>query len=499
MSKEVCDCLLTLILDQWSYDQSTNQVYTTQTGWISRGRMEEETRGAANGMYRFGISAGDRVLIFPDRSLEFIRIYLATLRLGAVAVMANPDYTDPEITHLVALSKPTAFWTRSDAKAAFLFELGQTGVHLGGFSGPGSHLNPTEGMLRRIDDSPSASGDAPLDFSQSSDSALVFFTSGTTGKPKGVLMSHGSLGSNIKALQEVWEWQEGDELLLTLPLFHMHGLGVGINGTLALGSRAVILERFEPSLVASAAASQEVSMFFGVPTMYARLLDSGDITSLSGLRLLVSGSAPMGIELHERLRATLGDFVVERYGMSEAAMISSNPFNGIRIPKSVGRALPHIELDVDPDSSEILVKGPNLFDGYLGDIGSTEASFDHHGRFRTGDSGVLDDSGYLYISGRLKDLIITGGFNVYPREVEDVLSKHPGVRDVAVVGFPSDHWGEEVVAFVVADDVSEKELSEVCAKQLVGYKRPKRILFLDSIPKNSMGKTLYKDLKTGLS
>ncbi len=499
MSKEVRDCLLSLVLDQWSYDQNANQFYTTETGWISRGRLEEESRKAATGMYRNGISAGDRVLIFPDRSFEFIRIYLATLRLGAVAVMANPEYTDSEVTHLVALSKPTAFWTRFDAKATFLFELSQTGAHLGGFSGPGSHLNPAEGNLRRIDDLPSSAGEAPIDFSQPHDTALVFFTSGTTGKPKGVLMSHGSLGSNLKALQEVWEWREGDELILSLPLFHMHGLGVGINGTLALGSRAVILDKFDPSLVSSAIASHDVSMFFGVPTMYARLLESGDIVSLSGLRLLVSGSAPMSIELHERLRTILGDFVVERYGMSEAAMISSNPFNGIRIPKSVGRALPHIELDLDPDNSEILVKGPNLFGGYLGDSRSTEASFDPQRRFRTGDSGALDDSGYLYISGRLKDLIITGGFNVYPREVEDVLSRHSGVRDVAVVGFPSDHWGEEVVAFVVADGVSEKELSEVCAKELVGYKRPKRILFLDSIPKNSMGKTLYRDLKAELS
>ncbi len=498
MLQESPQCLLSLILDKWSADQNTNQIFTLDTGWVTRGRFEEETRKAAVGIYRSGISANDRVLIFPDRSFEFLRVYLATLRLGAVAVMANPEYTESELAHLVALSKPTAFWTRSESKASFLNELGEAGIHLGGFAGPGSHLASSKGKLLRIADSPTGNGEVSLDFSQGTDSALVFFTSGTTGKPKGVLMSHGSLGSNLKALQEIWEWAEHDELLLSLPLFHMHGLGVGINGSLALGSKVVILPKFEPSLVASAISSYDISMFFGVPTMYTRLLASGDASLLAGLRLSVSGSAPMGIELHQSLRAILGNYVVERYGMSEAAMISSNPYNGMRIPNSVGPPLPGIAVDIESESSEILVKGPNLFDGYLGDLGSTEASFDHLGRFRTGDSGFIDDSGYLVISGRLKDLIITGGFNVYPREVEDVLSKHPGVTDVAVVGKPSQQWGEEIVAFVVADGVSPEELMSGCALELVDYKRPKKIVFLDSIPKNSMGKTLYKDLKAAV-
>ncbi len=491
-------CLLSLILDKWSIDQNANQVFTLDTGWISRGRVEEETRKAAVGIYRSGISANDRILIFPDRSFEFLRVYLGTLRLGAVAVLANPDYTESELAHLVALSKPKAFWTRSETKASFLLELGEAGIHLGGFTGPGSHLNISKGELLRIADSPTASGEVPLDFCQVNDSALVFFTSGTTGRPKGVLMSHGSLGSNLKALQEAWEWTENDELLLSLPLFHMHGLGVGINGSLALGSRVVVLSKFEPSVISSAISLHNVSMFFGVPTMYSRLLASGDISSLAGLRLIVSGSAPMGIELHQSLKAILGNYVVERYGMSEAAMISSNPVNGIRIPYSVGPALPGIVVDIDVDGSEILVEGPNLFDGYLGDLESTKASFDSLGRFRTGDSGYIDDSGYLVISGRLKDLIITGGFNVYPREVENVLARYPGVTDVAVIGKPSQQWGEEIVAFVVADGVSREELIRECASELVGYKRPKRIVFVDSIPKNSMGKTLYKDLKAAL-
>ncbi len=498
MLQESPQCLLSLILDKWSADQNANQIFTLDTGWVTRGRIEEETRKAAVGIYRSGISANDRVLIFPDRSFEFLRVYLATLRLGAVAVMANPEYTESELAHLVALSKPTAFWTRSESKASFLYELGEAGIHLGGFAGPGSHLASSKGKLLRIADSPTGNGEVLLDFSQGTDSALVLFTSGTTGKPKGVLMSHGSLGSNLKALQEIWEWTENDDLLLSLPLFHMHGLGVGINGSLALGSKVVILPKFEPSLVASAISSYDISMFFGVPTMYTRLLASGDASSLAGLRLSVSGSAPMGIELHQGLRAILGNYVVERYGMSEAAMISSNPYNGVRIPNSVGPPLPGIAVDIESESAEILVKGPNLFDGYLGDLGSTEASFDHLGRFRTGDSGFIDDSGYLVISGRLKDLIITGGFNVYPREVEDVLSKHPGVTDVAVVGKPSQQWGEEIVAFVVADGVSPEELMSGCALELVDYKRPKKIVFLDSIPKNSMGKTLYKDLKAAV-
>jgi malonyl-CoA/methylmalonyl-CoA synthetase len=288
-----------------------------------------------------------------------------------------------------------------------------------------------------------------LDGAMIDDTALVIYTSGTTGEPKGVPLSHGNLLASAHAVRLAWRWTPEDRLALCLPLFHVHGLGVGLHGTLVTGAGAMLLP-FSPASVADAIAEGS-SLLFGVPTMYHRLAESSHLGSLSGLRLAVAGSAPLAAELHEA-RAGCGQIVLERYGMTETVMLVSNPYDGERRPGTVGFPLPGVDLRLDlreGGSAEIQVRGPNVIAGYLDNSAATAAAYTSDGWFRTGDLGTISDDGYLTISGRAKELIITGGYNVYPREVEELLRSHAGVADAAVVGTPSAQWGETVVAFVV--------------------------------------------------
>ena len=245
------------------------------------------------------------------------------------------------------------------------------------------------------------------------------------------------------------------------------------------------------------AACGDATMFFGVPTMYARLAEAPGGERLGSLRLCVSGSAPLSAELHGRIRERTGQVVLERYGMTETVMLASNPYEGERRPGTVGLPLPGVRVRLDAGTSEILVKGPNVFGGYLDLPEATAAAFTDDGFFRTGDVGERDDDGYLRIVGRAKELIISGGYNVYPREVEDVLRSHPAVRDVAVVGTPSEEWGEVVTAFVVraGERPSEEALLEFAARGLAAFKRPRLIHFVDSLPRNALGKVLRGELR----
>jgi malonyl-CoA/methylmalonyl-CoA synthetase len=301
------------------------------------------------------------------------------------------------------------------------------------------------------------------------------------------MLSHGNLLSSAEALRIAWHWEPSDTLILCLPLFHMHGLGVGVHGTLLTGAAMILQRGFDPEAVLAACA--EATMFFGVPTMYARLADAPGIERLRSLRLCVSGSAPLSADLHQRIRERTGQVVLERYGMTETVMLVSNPHGGERRPGTVGVPLPGVQLRLDPATSEILVKGPNVFSGYLDLPEVNAAAFTEDGYFRTGDIGELDHDGYLRIVGRVKELIISGGYNVYPREVEDVLRTHPSVVDAAVVGTPSEEWGEIVTAYVEAmADFDATELLEFAAKQLAPYKRPRILHRVDALPRNRLGK-----------
>jgi malonyl-CoA/methylmalonyl-CoA synthetase len=347
-------------------------------------------------------------------------------------------------------------------------------------------------------DLPDGAGDGlDLDAVAPSDPALLGYTSGTTGDPKGAVLSHANLLATSEAVRLAWRWSPDDRLVLALPLFHMHGLGVGLHGTLLAGASAVLLPRFETGAVLDAARDHEATLFFGVPTMYSRLAASPRLPELSRLRLCVSGSAPLPPAVFERVAAGSGQEPLERYGMTETGMNASNPYDGERRPGTVGFALPGVQLRLAGDSTtgEILLRGPNVFSGYWRNPAATEEAFTE-GWFRTGDIGEFNADGYLRIVGRDKELIITGGLNVYPREVEDVLLTHPGVAEAAVAGVADEEWGEVVTAWVVpAGEAPEpKALLDHAAGRLAGFKCPRSVHFVDALPRNALGKVLRHQL-----
>jgi malonyl-CoA/methylmalonyl-CoA synthetase len=341
--------------------------------------------------------------------------------------------------------------------------------------------------------------DAVLDTGSAADPLLLCYTSGTTGAPKGALLSHGNVLASLAALRLAWRWSPDDRLVLALPLFHVHGLVVGLAGSLAAGASVVLLPRFDPHVVVGAVRDHAATLMFGVPTMYVRLIEEPRVADLARLRLCVSGSAPMPASLHESVEQACGQRVLERYGMSETVMLTSNPHDGERRAGTVGFPLPGVHMRL-AENGEILVRGSNVSTGYWRNDSATRRAFTPDGWFRTGDVGDVDGDGYLRIVGRTKELIITGGYNVYPREVEDVLREHPGVGDAAVVGTPSSRWGETVVAFIVPSGggIDEAALREHVAHALASYKRPRAFHIVDELPRNAMGKVLRDELSRSL-
>jgi malonyl-CoA/methylmalonyl-CoA synthetase len=335
--------------------------------------------------------------------------------------------------------------------------------------------------------------DGELDASATGDPALIGYTSGTTGAPKGAVLSHGNILANSESVALTWRWQPDDRLVHALPIFHGHGLCVALYTSLLRGSSVVLLPRFDPDAVLEACAAHRATMFFGVPTMYHRLAASARLREMSNLRLAVSGSAPLSAELHGRILEDAGTDVLERYGMTETLMTISNPYDGERRPGTIGFPFPGV--DVDFDGEEILVRGPTIFGGYWERPAATADRL-IDGWFRTEDLAVVDD-GYVRIKGRASDLIVSGGYNVYPVEVEDVLLMHPAVAEAAVTGTPSDEWGEAVTAWVVADGKapSDDELLTFAAGLLAPYKRPRRVHVVDALPRNAMGKVRRVDLR----
>jgi malonyl-CoA/methylmalonyl-CoA synthetase len=457
----------------WRAEPDAPVLSTLDSEWVSAAELDEHTEWLAGKYAAAGLTRGDRVLLSGPTGLELVLAYVAALRAGLTVVPANPALSAAELAALVEAARPKLAVVEDPAWLSGL-PVPAEGLDLGGLS----------------------TGDAPaLDAAAPEDIALIIYTSGTTGRPKGVPLSHRNLLASAHAVRLAWRWEPDDDLALALPLFHVHGLGVGLHGTLTAGASATLIPKFAPDAVARA-ISQGSTMFFGVPTMYHRLADSHELAALSRLRLAVSGSAPLAADLFEAVQAGSGQTVLERYGMTETIMLVSNPCDGERRPGTVGLPLPGVELRLDPregNTAEIQVRGPNVIRGYLDNPEADEAAYTSDGWFRTGDLGDLDEAGYLRISGRAKELIITGGYNVYPREVEEVLRAHPAVADAAVVGRPSVQWGETVVAFVVGDAPAD-ELEQWCADRLVAYKRPREWRRIDAIPRNALGKVLRHHL-----
>jgi malonyl-CoA/methylmalonyl-CoA synthetase len=463
---------------RWSEDPERRQLQGVDGTWLSAGELEERTRAVARRLRAAGLGAGERFVLSGATCAELVIAYVGALRAGLLVVPINSAYTESEVRRIVHDARPAAGAVESERLAGWVRAACEQPIRLTGLD---VELPAGDGGAEGID----GAGEH--------DPALLIYTSGTTGRPKGVPLTHGNLLASATAVNLAWRWEPDDRLLLTLPLFHVHGLGVGLNGSLCAGASVALAARFDPDEVAER-AEQGATLFFGVPTMYHRLVESGRAERLRPLRLLVSGSAPLPAALADELKRRTGQLPLERYGMTETMMLTSNPYEGPRKAGTVGLPLPGVSVRLS-DAGEVEVRGPNVIDGYYKRPEATAEAFTDEGWFRTGDIGERDEDGYLSLIGRSKELIISGGYNVYPREVEEVLGAHPDVHEVAVVGRPSERWGEEVTAVVVAErSVDAERLREYAAERLAPYKVPKRIEFTRELPRNAMGKLVRGDL-----
>jgi malonyl-CoA/methylmalonyl-CoA synthetase len=445
--------------------------------WLTGADLLERTETLAGRLAHAGLAPGDRVILSGGITCDVAVAHCAAFRAGLVVVPVNPAFSQREVDALVAAARPAAAIVGSP--------------EMRGWVSASSPDTVVTGLDVDLPDGPPPE----LDHVTSEDPALLLFTSGTTGTPKGVLLSHGNLLAGVEAVELAWRWTPDDRLILCLPLFHMHGLGVGLHGTLLAGASAIVHPEFDVGAVLRAAAD-DATMFFGVPPMYSRLLVADGAERLAHLRLCVSGSAPLSADVHRDIEQRCGQVILERYGMTETVMLVSNPYDGERRPGTVGFPLPGVDVRLAAGTDEIEVRGPNVFSGYLERPEANAEAFTSDGWFRTGDIGSIDSDGYLSIVGRAKELIITGGYNVYPREIEDVLRAHPTVNDCAVVGTPSSEWGETVTAYVVAtDDFDADTLVAWAATQLAPYKKPRLVYRVDALPRNKLGKVQRDQLK----
>jgi malonyl-CoA/methylmalonyl-CoA synthetase len=451
---------------------------------VTSAQLEDESRAVAGRLAGAGLVAGDRIVLSASASVDLVVAYVAAHRLGLITVPVNTAYGASELQHVLRITAPRAAIVDDRTHGRAILRAAAEPIEIFG--------GKVEG--------PKATA-APLDRATRTTPALICHTSGTTGRPKGAVLTSGNLLASAEAVRIAWRWSPDDHLALMLPLFHLHGLGVGLNGTLVSGATVLLLGGFDPGRLHEAVATLGATMFFGVPTMYHRLASSPHVEALRPLRLCVSGSAPLPAEVHERIHARSGQRVLERYGMTETVMNVSNPYEGERRAGTVGFPLPGVDVRLaGGDGGEIQVRGQNVFPGYWNDPEATAQTFTADGWLRTGDLGTFDADGYLTIVGRSKELIITGGYNVYPREVEDVLREHPAVLDVAVVGVPSPEWGETVAAMVVPrDDLTAESLTEFTAARLAPYNRPRLLRFADDLPRNALGKIQRDELRRQLS
>ena len=464
---------------------------------VTHGDLDGLAARAGGWIRGLGVEAGERVVLCAGSSLDFVVGYLGILRAGAVVVLAGPSLTERELRHLVQNSGAACALAQGSAleKLSTIFRDDGRVVAL-----EGEESSPEASLRREISgaellDPPEAAGN---------ETALLAYTSGTTGAPKGVPLTHANLLSTTRGVMWSWRWSPDDVLVHALPLSHQHGLG-GIHATLLSGSHAVVQDGFDPEVFCAAVEAEVATVIFAVPAIYERLVGwegarEGDFSSL---RLAISGSAALSPALARKVSELLGLEVLERYGSTESGLSVSNPYDGPRRFGSVGLALPGTELSITDEEGrrlglgedgEIVLRGPQVFSGYLDLPDATRESFYPGGWFRTGDIGhVAEEDGYLTVTGRLKEMIITGGLNVYPREVEMVLEDHPAVEKASVVGVPSERWGEEVVAFVVAGG-DAGALAEHVREHLSSYKCPKKFIEVEEFPRNEMGKVQKDEL-----
>lgn len=460
---------------------------------IRYGDMLVQSAQLAHALVHFGVEPGDRVAVQVEKSPECIFLYLACLRAGAVFLPLNTAYTLTELGYFFGDAEPRLV-VCDPARAGDIASPAQASGAVTATLG-----SKGEGSLTEL------AAQQPADFDDvprgPDDLAAILYTSGTTGRSKGAMLSHENLASNARVLVEQWRFTGQDVLIHALPIFHTHGLFVATNVILMAGASMLFEQKFDAGRIVSLLPRATVLM--GVPTFYTRLLQQEglDAQAAKTIRLFISGSAPLLSETHTAWRELTGHAILERYGMTETNMNTSNPYEGERRAGTVGFPLPGVSLRItDPDSGAALgegevgmieVKGPNVFSGYWRMPEKTKAEFRDDGFFITGDLGIIDSDGYVHIVGRGKDLIISGGYNIYPKEIESEIDALAGVSESAVIGLAHPDFGEGVTAIVVrapGSQITGAEIIGAIAGQLAKYKHPKQVIFVDELPRNTMGK-----------
>jgi len=473
---------------------------------ISYGDLIARAGQMANVLVARGVKPGDRVAVQVEKSVANIVLYLGTVRAGAVYLPLNTAYTLNELDYFIGDAEPSLV-VCDPSKAEGLAPIAakvKAKIETLGADGKGSLTEAAD----------KASGEFATVARANDDLAAILYTSGTTGRSKGAMLSHDNLASNSLSLVGYWRFTDKDVLIHALPIYHTHGLFVATNVTLFARASMIFLPKLDPDLIIKLMARATVLM--GVPTFYTRLLQNSALSreTTKHMRLFISGSAPLLAETHREWSARTGHAVLERYGMTETNMNTSNPYDGERVPGAVGFPLPGVSVRVtEPETGKELpreeigmieVKGPNVFKGYWRMPEKTKSEFRDDGFFITGDLGKIDGKGYVHILGRGKDLVISGGFNVYPKEIESEIDAMPGVIESAVIGVPHADFGEGVTAVLVCNkgaDVTEGAVLKALDGRLAKFKMPKRVFVVDELPRNTMGKVqknvlrdTYKDI-----
>lgn len=447
-----------------------------------------------------GVAPGDRVAVQAPKTFAMLELYVATVLAGGVFLPLNPAYTASEITYFLTDAEPRILVcdpTREGELSPVAKQAGVSEVLTIGANESGTLVERRDAVVSGF----TAVKRGPDDL------AAILYTSGTTGRSKGAMLTHRALASNAQTLKDVWQFNADDVLIHALPIFHTHGLFVATNVTLMAGSSCIFMAKFDADDILDNMPKATVLM--GVPTFYVRLLEADGLSKASaGMRLFVSGSAPLLAETHDRWRAVTGHAILERYGMTETNMNTSNPYEGDRRAGTVGFPLPGVELLVtDPVTNAPIpkgeigvleVRGTNVFAGYWKMPEKTAEELRDNGFFITGDLGRVDEGGYIHIVGRQKDLIISGGYNIYPKEIELLIDDLAGVVESAVIGVPHPDFGEAVVAVIVAQtgaDITAQDILTGIKENLARFKHPKHIAFVKALPRNAMGKVQKKALR----
>ena len=488
--------LYTAIADRWAAAPDAVAIVEDTRAW-TRSELRDLVARMDGALRGLGAEPGAPVCLIAEKSVQAYAVYLACLRGGYAFFPINAGYTDSEIEYLLGDAGPKVVIADPQRAKGLKRLADERGAAFATLSGEG------EGSLMDA----AATAQAPESNPCADKSwAALLYTSGTTGKPKGAVLSHGALEANVRALIEAWKFTESDVILHVLPIFHVHGLFVAGNIAMLSGARLIWRRAFDPVDVLR--RLKDATAFMGVPTLYTRLLAQPGLNpeAVKSIRLFVSGSAPLDPVTFQAFRERTGHSILERYGMTETNMLVSNPYDGERLAGSVGYPLPGVQIRLRAEGAEpatgavgvVQVKGPNVFQGYLNAPEKTAAAFTEDGYFVTGDLGYLTEDGRLYLVGRQSDMIISGGYNVYPTEVEAALIDVEGVLEAAVFGLKHPDFGEAVAAAVAprpGASLVEADLIKAARASLAGYKTPKRVFLMDALPRNAMGKTDRKALR----